>query len=118
MNKKANAYRARKIEALMRSRAQRKAQEDAKKGRQADQISVRPEQLSELKNPVKAKKYIQKAMEISVVGKNKELLLTALRNVAIATDNAKAMRLINISDGTFLSVNQILLELGFYLQFS
>jgi len=81
-------------------------------------VNVAPEELHELKNHDQAKKYIQRAMELSVKKRNKEMMLTALRNVATARENPRALHLITHSDGDFISVNAILLELGFFLQFN
>jgi hypothetical protein len=80
-------------------------------------IRVTPEQYAELRKPMPAKKYIQMAIEVSAKSKNREVLLAALRNVASATNNKSAQRLLAISDGDFLSVNDVLLELGFCLRF-
>lgn len=80
-------------------------------------IRLSPERYEEIKKPAAAKKYIQMAIEVSAKSKNREVLLAALRNVASATNNKNAQRLLAISDGDFLSVNDVLLELGFCLKF-
>jgi hypothetical protein len=115
--KKTNVQHMKKSDASFRVRVRRKIYERKLREQWVNEIKAGPEDLSELKNPDAAKIYIQHAMSQSVKKRNKGMLLDALRKVANAVDNPRALRLIAISDGDFISVNDILLELGFCLQF-
>jgi len=116
MNRKHNV-RVRKPDAETRAESKRAEMTRLKKEKAFIAIRVTAEQYEEIRKPAAAKRYIQKAIEVSAKSKNREVLLAALRNVASATNNKSAQRLLAISDGDFLSVNDVLLELGFCLKF-
>ncbi len=117
MHRKHVVHRVRRMDAETRAAAKRTEMVHLKREKAYVAIRVSPEQYEELKKPATARKYIQKAIEVSVKSKNRDVLTAALRNVASATNNRNAQRLLAISDGDFLSVNDVLLELGFCLKF-
>jgi len=117
MPRKQAIHRIRRVDAETRAESKRAELVRLKREKAFVAIRVSPEQYAELKKPDVSKRYIQKAIEVSAKSKNREVLLAALRNVASATNNKSAQRLLAISDGDFLSVNDVLLELGFCLKF-